>query len=1137
MFKRIKSINKGVFIDNSVKSPTKEINSSEYIGKINNGYFLPVIKATINGIKANCLLDSGASDDFISINFARKHGILINPIAPLFTSLAVKGQNDAFIIGEVELELIYESLKEYRKFKVMVLIKYDIILGITFLQDHNPDINWKEFNIKFEKNSLNNEKESINDSHKDDDGLHRQTEGNYENNKVEENDIMEINDQNNKEVNLLDYRDMKKSLNKDDSEYLVAVINNVENNQRHQELPKDIGNLINKFEDVFPEELPARLPPKRNIEHGIEIESGSTPPSRPPYRLSFIEQDELKKQLRSLLDNKLIRPSCSPYGSPVLFVKKKSGELRMCIDFRALNNITIKNKYPLPRVDDLLDQLSTARYFTKLDLTSGYWQVRIRENVIPKTAFRTRYGHYEFMVMPFGLTNAPATFQYLMNSIFQDFLDDFVIVYLDDIMIYSKTYEDHLIHLEKVFTKLQENKLYAKLRKCEFAKQEVQYLGHIVSENSIKPEEDKIKAIKDWKQPQNQKDVMSFLGLANFYRKFIDNFSKRSIALTKLIGKNSKFQWNKEQDDTFQDIKNALCQAPVLKLPSRNGKFIVHTDASSEAIGAVLEQEDEHTKSIKPVAYYSQKLQGAQLNYPTHEKELYAIIRSLITWKHYLEGQKFLICTDHHSINYLKTQPQISKRQARWVEIMAEFDFDIQYKPGRTNIVADALSRKPQLNVIDSTLIPENVKIKLIEEYRNDEPVNEIYNTLKNDKPPPEKEEFKYKHYKIHDNLLVYSNIPDSVDDERIVVPKGEIRKKLIYDYHDTPISGHLGYHRTYELMHRHFYWPRMFQEINNYCRRCTKCQQNKASTQQQMGYLHPIQIPQTKWSQISMDLISGLPKTQKGYDSIYVIVDYLSKRAHFIPTTTTVTGKGLANLFIDNIFKLHGLPKLIISDRDPRFISEFWSNLHKALGVKLAMSSANHAQTDGQTERTNKTLEQILRSFVNHTHTNWDSLLPLAEFAYNDTISTSTKLTPFQVDNGQDPIRPTMASTGSLSPSVKDYINNINIYSKIARDEIQKSQQYQSEYYNKNKRNINIKVGDLVLVHKSALTFNVPKLAPIYFGPYKVLNKIHNSFKLKIPKESKMHPIIHSSYLKVFNNPINERPQRSYEVKRVYQE
>ena len=331
MFKRLKSINEGVFIDNSVKSPIKEIDSSDYIGKINNGYFLPVITSTINGIKANCLLDSGASDDFISISFARKHGILINPVAPVFTSLAVKGQNDAFITGEAELELICEDLKEIRKFKVMDLMKYDIILGIKFLQDHNPEINWKDFSIKFKDKVLENQKDLVNDVYEDisedtvkDDGLHRQVQDNYENITVEENDEMEDFDQLNEEIPLLDYRDLKKRLQKHGNKHLVAVVNNVEENQELQELPKDIGNLVNKFNDIFPDELPSKLPPKRNIEHGIDLESNSTPPSRPPYRLSFIEQDELKKQLRILLDNILIRPSCSPYGSPVLFVKKKS---------------------------------------------------------------------------------------------------------------------------------------------------------------------------------------------------------------------------------------------------------------------------------------------------------------------------------------------------------------------------------------------------------------------------------------------------------------------------------------------------------------------------------------------------------------------------------------------------------------------------------------------------------------------------------------------------------------------------------------------------------------------------------------------------------------------------------------------
>ena len=299
VFKKIKSISKGVFIDNSVRSPTKEINSSDYIGKINNGYFLPVITSTINGINANCLNDSGASDDFISISFARKHSILNNPIASLFTSLAVKGQSDAFIISEVELEFNYRGLTEIRRFKVMDLVKYDVILGITLLQDHNPKINWTEFNIKFRNDNLNGQKDSTYEDNNDTvngDGMHHQGEDSYKNDIVEENDIVEIDDQNNEEIHLLDYRYMKKSLQKYENKHSIAVVNNVENNQSLQRLPEGIDKLINKFSDIFPHELTARLPPKRNIEHGIGLETGSTPPSRPPYRLSFVEQDELKKQ-------------------------------------------------------------------------------------------------------------------------------------------------------------------------------------------------------------------------------------------------------------------------------------------------------------------------------------------------------------------------------------------------------------------------------------------------------------------------------------------------------------------------------------------------------------------------------------------------------------------------------------------------------------------------------------------------------------------------------------------------------------------------------------------------------------------------------------------------------------------------
>ena len=506
------------------------------------------------------------------------------------------------------------------------------------MQEHNPVINWKSRKVNLENREFEDQDSmdmSINDIEKEISKLKkltdirkakvRLTEAQKEYNEIgldknskdnSNNEVIESS-----EVNLVEFDKVKKSLQRNGKDQVLVMVNKIDKNHRESESKiEEINNdeefiqdnklkkLVSNYNDIFPKELPKELPPRRNVEHEIRLENNSKPPSRAPYRLSFVEQEELKKQLKQLLDSNLIRPSSSPFGSPVLFVKKKENTLRMCIDYRALNNITIKNRYPLPRIDDLLDQLSQARYFSKLDLTSGYWQMRVKDEDIHKTAFTTRYGQFEFMVMPFGLCNAPASFQHLMNSIFQEFLDDFVIVYLDDIMVYSRTYEEHLKHLDIVFSKLRDNQLYAKLRKCEFMKTSVEYLGHIVGNNSIKPDKEKTKAIEDWEQPKNSKEVMAFVGLANFYRKFVNNFSKRTLPLTNIMGKNKEFKWDREQEDSFNDIKVALTNTPVLKLPTRDGRFKVHTDASDYAIGAVLEQEDANEKSIKPVAYFSKKV-------------------------------------------------------------------------------------------------------------------------------------------------------------------------------------------------------------------------------------------------------------------------------------------------------------------------------------------------------------------------------------------------------------------------------------------------------------------------------------------------------------------------------------------------
>ncbi|GKB90759.1 putative reverse transcriptase domain-containing protein [Tanacetum coccineum] len=449
-------------------------------------------------------------------------------------------------------------------------------------------------------------------------------------------------------------------------------------------------SVVREFKDVFPEDL-SGLPPQRQVEFRIDLVPGATPIAKSPYRLAPSEMQELSGQLQELQDKGFIRPSHSPWGAPVLFVKKKDGSLRMCIDYRELNKLTVKNRYPLPRIDDLFDQLQGSRFFSKIDLRSGYHQLRVHEDDIPKTAFRTRYGHFEFTVMPFGLTNAPAVFMDLMNRVCKPYLDKFVIVFIDDILIYSKTKEDHEVHLGLVLELLRKEKLYAKFSKCEFWLQEVHFLGHVVNQNGIHVDPSKIEAVKNWKTPTTPSEIRSFLGLAGYYRRFIANFSKIAKPLTSLTQKNQKYVWGVEQEEAFQTLKNNLCDAPILTLPDGVEDFVVYCDASNQGLGCVLMQRG------KVIAYASRQLKTHEKNYTTHDLELGAVVFALKTWRHYLYGTKSVIYTDHKSLQHIFDQKELNMRQRRWIELFSDYECEIRYHPGKANVVADALSRKERL--------------------------------------------------------------------------------------------------------------------------------------------------------------------------------------------------------------------------------------------------------------------------------------------------------------------------------------------------------------------------------------------------------------------------------------------------------
>ncbi|KAK4395668.1 Transposon Tf2-12 polyprotein [Sesamum angolense] len=680
--------------------------------------------------------------------------------------------------------------------------------------------------------------------------------------------------------------------------------------------------VVREFPYVFPEELP-RLPPHREVDFEIDTIPGAAPISITPYRMAPLELRELKKQLEELLDKGFIRPSISPWGAPVLFVKKKDGSVRLCIDYRQLNRITIKNKYPLPRIDDLLDQLKGATVFSKIDLRSRYWQLRVEEGSIPKTAFRTRYGHYEFVVMPFGLTNAPAAFMSLMNKTLQPFLDQFVIVFIDDILIYSSSREENEQHLRTVLQILREKQLYAKFSKCEFWMEEIAFLGHVVSKEGVQPDPAKVKAIMEWEPPKNVSEVRSFLGLAGYYRRFVKDFSVVAKPLTNLLKKNAPFNWNDKCAQSFEKLKKRLTSAPILTLLSGDRGYVVYTDASRQGLGCVLMQHG------KVIAYASRQLRPHEINYPTHDLELAAIEHALKIWRHYLYGETFQIFTDHKSLKYIPTQKELNLRQRRWIELLKDYDCTIDSHPGKANIVADALSRKTVDHL--ASMICYNV------EYLTGLRTMDVHFSVGGDmllatiqvKPSlkdkirdaqgkdPYLQKMKTKVQEGKNNQFILEDDGMLSNGKRICVPDvEELSTEIIHEAHYAPYTMHPGSTKMYRDLRPYYWWSIMKKDVAEFVARCLTCQQVKAEHQAPAGKLHPLTIPEWKWEKITMDLL--LDRTFRKHDDIWVVVDRLTKSAHFLPIRQNDSLDKLAELYVSEIVRLHGIPTSIVFDRDP---------------------------------------------------------------------------------------------------------------------------------------------------------------------------------------------------------------------------
>ncbi|KAJ7947141.1 Retrotransposon protein, putative, Ty3-gypsy subclass [Quillaja saponaria] len=881
----------------------------------------------------------------------------------------------------------------------------------------------------------------------------------------------------------------------------------------------DFDGVLKEYEGVMPDKLPQTLPPRRGIDHEIELVPGIKPPAKAPYRMAPPELAELRKQLNELLESGFIRPSKAPFGAPVLFQKKQDGSLRMCVDYRALNKVTVRNSYPIPLIADLFDQLSGAKYFTKLDLRSGYYQVRIAEGDEPKTTCVTRYGAFEFLVMPFGLTNAPATFCTLMNQVFRGYLDKFVVVYLDDIVIYSSTLEDHKQHLQLVFNRLRENQLFVKREKCSFAQKRIKFLGHIIEEGRVRMDLDKVKAIQEWKTPTSVTELRSFLGLANYYRRFVEGYSRKAAPLTELLKKGTVWHWGEPCQTAFEDMKLAMINDPVLALPDISKPFEVQTDASDYALGGVLLQESH------PVAYESHKLSQAERRYTAQEKEMLAVIHCLRVWRHYLLGSKFIVKTDNTGVSHFFTQPKLTPKQGRWHEFLAEFDFEFEHKAGKSNQAADALSRKAELAAmtyvahISASRVATSMRERIRENLDKDPVAQAIINLAK---------EGKTRQFWVEDGLLMAKG-------SRLFVPKaGDLRRTLMKECHDTLWAGHPGWQRTYALLKQGYYWPQMREDAVNYSKTCLICQQDKVERKKIAGLLEPLPVPTRPWESVSLDFITSLSRVGD-LSTILVVVDRFSKYATFIPAPKYCSAEDTAQLFFKYVVKYWGVPKNIVSDRDSRFTGTFWSELFNLLGSQLNISSSYHPQTDGQTEKFNGMLEEYLRHFASVNQRNWPKLLDTAQFCFNAQKSSATNRSPFEIVTGQQPLLPHTLDgpyTGK-SPKAhhftKDWKQNID----IARAYLEKASKRMKKWADKGRRQLEFQVGDLVLVKLTkeqlkGLRGQDHKLIRKYEGPLPIVSKVGKvAYKIDLPPWMKIHPVIHVSNLKPYH-PDPEDPARN---------
>lgn len=890
---------------------------------------------------------------------------------------------------------------------------------------------------------------------------------------------------------------------------------NIKTEHLNEEEKASLMELCEKYNDIFYLEGD-KLGFADKVKHKIRLIPGAKPVNVKPYRLPQVHKEEVDKQVKEMIEQGIIGPSTSEWNAPLLVVAKKPDEsgrkrYRVVVDFRKLNEITVGDSFPLPNISEILDQLGGAKYFSTLDLASGFHQIAMEPEDCEKTAFSTTYGHYEYKRMPFGLKGAPPTFQRTMEALLGGLRGIKCFVYIDDIVIHGRSLKEHQERLAQILERIRKSGLKLQPNKCQFLRKETIYLGHVITEDGIKPDPSKLDVVKNYPVPKKAKDLQSFLGLAGYYRKFIKNFSYIARPLTQLLKKDAEFRWTDQEQEAFQILKEKLTSAPLLQYPDFSKPFTLTTDASGKAIGAILSQQQQ-AKDL-PIAYASRVLNKAEINYSTTEKELLAIVWATQHFRPYLYGTKFTIVTDHKPLTWLFNVKDPGSRLIRWRLKLEEYDYVIRYKEGKTNQNADALSRmyvikrgrgRPRKS--PPTDDPQAASDSSGENDKNEKDELESSETDEDDK----KEKIELESSETDEDDTTVKNKDKYTEEEK---------KQILYEYHDTPLGGHVGMKRTVKRIQLKHSWPGLRQDVEKYISKCEKCQKNKLHKATKAPMIIT-DTPVAPFEKCALDIVGPLPESNNRNKYVLTFQDLLTKFSKAIPLPDQEANT-IAKEFVTKIVCEYGIPKKLITDQGTNFLSQIFKDTCKLLRIDKIQTTAYHPESNGALERSHRTLAEYLKNFVDEDQSNWDEWLSYAMFTYNTTPHTATGYTPYELVFGRQAELPTSLRLAPqpdytydrYAHELKQRLRSTNV---IARDTINNRKLRSKQHYDKRATDIKFKPGDRVLLRDDTVRRGrAKKLTPSWIGPYTVIQSHANeNYTIKKGRKSLR---IHTNRLKHF--------------------